>query len=128
MTSDPPIRVLVIDDEKGLRDMLSYTLKRMKFEVTVAASGEEGVEAALASDFDVVVCDIMMPGLDGIGVLERVKAAKPSLPVLMVTGFPTDETAARAQDLGAFDYIAKPYEVMALCASLAKAAALKRGS
>jgi DNA-binding NtrC family response regulator len=117
-----PVRVLVIDDEKGLRDMLSYTLKRMKFEVAVAEDGEKGLAAARAADFDVVVCDVMMPGLDGIAVLRALKRERPALAVVMVTGFPTDETAARARELGAYDYLAKPYEVMSLCATLEKAA------
>lgn len=121
-----PARVLVIDDEKGLRDMLSYTFRRMKFEVAVAEDGEKGVAAALAGEFDVVVCDVMMPGMDGIAVLETLKRERPSLEVVMVTGFPTDETAARALNLGAFDYLAKPYEIAALCAVVDKASARKR--
>ncbi len=119
-------RVLVVDDEKGLRDMLSYTLRRLKFEVAVAEDGEKGVAAALAGDFEVVICDIMMPGMDGIAVLEILKRERPSLEVIMVTGFPTDESAARAQDLGAFDYLAKPYDVLNLCAVIENAAARKR--
>ena len=121
-----PTRVLVIDDEKGLRDMLSYTLRRMKFEVAVAEDGEKGVAAALAGDFDVVICDIMMPGMDGLAVLEILKRERPALEVVMVTGFPTDESAARAQDLGAYEYLAKPYDVMTLCALVESAAARKR--
>ena len=121
-----PVRVLVIDDEKGLRDMLSYTLRRIGFEVAVAEDGEKGLEAARAADFDVVICDVMMPGLDGIAVLEILKRERSALEVVMVTGFPTDGTAARAKELGAFDYLAKPYEVMSLRATLEKAASRKR--
>jgi DNA-binding NtrC family response regulator len=116
------VRVLVIDDEKGLRDMLSYFLRRMKCEVVVAEDGEKGVAAALAADFDVVVCDVMMPGMDGIAVLEILKRERPALEFVVVTGYPTDETAARARELGAFDYIAKPYEVAALYAVIQAAA------
>lgn len=125
--SNDPVRVLVIDDEKGLRDMLSYTLRRLKHEVAVAEDGEKGVAAALAGDFDVVVCDVMMPGMDGIAVLEALKRERPALEVVMVTGFPTDETAARAEELGAFEYLAKPYEMPALSAVIAAASARKRG-
>jgi DNA-binding NtrC family response regulator len=119
------VRVLVVDDEKGLRDMLAYVLRRMRFEVVVAEDGEKGVAAALASDFDVVVCDVMMPGMDGIAVLEILKRERPALEIVIVTGYPTGETAERARALGAFDYIAKPYEVAALCAVLERAAARK---
>lgn len=124
---DAPTKVLVIDDERGLRDMLTYTLRRMKFEVNAAEDGEKGVAAALAGDFDVVVCDVMMPGMDGIAVLEILKRERPALEVVMSTGFPTDETAARAKELGAFEYLAKPYEMMALRAVLEAASARKRG-
>lgn len=123
---DPVIRVLVIDDEKGLRDMLSYALRRLQFEVAVAENGEAGVAAALAGDFDVVLCDIMMPGMDGLAVLEILKRERPGLEVVMVTGFPTDETAAIAQRLGAFGFLAKPYEIMGLYAVLEKASARTR--
>ncbi len=121
-----PAHVLVIDDEKGLRDMLAYTFRRLKFAVAVAEDGEKGVAAALGADFDVVVCDVMMPGMDGIAVLEILKRERPLLEVVMVTGFPTDETSARAMELGAFDYLAKPYEMTALCSLIEKASARKR--
>lgn len=126
--ADAAVRVLVIDDEKGLRDMLFYTLKRMKFEVAVAEDGATGVAAALSADYDVVICDIMMPGMDGFAVLENLKRERPALEIVMVTGFPSDDSAARATALGAFAYLAKPYEVMALCAVLEKAAARKRAA
>lgn len=106
--------------------MLSYTLRRLKFEVVVAEDGEKGVAAALLGDFDVVVCDIMMPGMDGIAVLEILKRERPALEIVMVTGFPTDETAARAKELGAFEYLAKPYEMLALGAVIKAASARKR--
>ena len=107
--------------------MLTHTLRRMEFEVAVAEDGEKGVAAALAGDFDVVVCDVMMPGMDGIAVLESLKRSRPALEVVMVTGFPTDETSARAMELGAFEYLAKPYDLTALCAVLEAAVARKRG-
>ena len=121
-----PTSVLVIDDEKGLRDMLSYTLRRLKFEVAVAGDGEKGVAAALSADYDVVLCDIMMPGMDGFAVLENLKRERPALEIVMVTGYPSDDSAARATALGAFAYLAKPYEIMALVSVLEKAAARKR--
>ncbi len=118
-------RVLVVDDEKGLRDMLSYTLRRRGFEVSVAEDGKQGVAAARAADFDVVICDVMMPGMNGVDVLEILKRERPEVEVIMVTGFPSDETAARSAELGAFGYLAKPYELMALCALISAAAARK---
>jgi DNA-binding NtrC family response regulator len=121
-----PTRVLVVDDEKGLRDMLSYALRRLGCEVSVAEDGERGVAAARAADFDVVICDVMMPGMSGVAVLEILKREQPLVEVIMVTGFPTIETSARSAELGAFEYLAKPYDLMALCALLKTAAARKR--
>ena len=121
-----PLRVLVIDDEKGLRDMLCYGLRRMKFEVDTAENGEKGIARALAGGFDVVICDVMMPGLDGMAVLEMLKREEPGLEIIMVTGIPDDEMAARALKLGAFDYLGKPYDLTVLFDLIEKAGARRR--
>jgi len=121
-----PLTILVIDDEKGLRDILSRTLTRRGWRVRTAETGEKGVAASREEDFDVVLCDIMMPGMDGIAVLEILKRECPMTEVILVTGTPTDETSARAVELGAYAYLAKPYELSPLCALLDEAAALKR--
>ena len=121
-----PIRVLVIDDEKGLRDMMTFALKRLKFEVDTAENGEKGIVTALAGDFDVVICDVMMPGLDGLAVLEILKRERPELEIILVTGIPDDESAARAMKLGAVDYVAKPYHLPQLLELIEKTAARKR--
>ncbi|UPT75552.1 MAG: response regulator [Elusimicrobiota bacterium] len=70
----------------------------------------------------------MMPGLDGFGVLERLGRERQGLPVILVTGYPSDDSAARARALGAVDYVAKPYDVIALCAALERLAAQRRSS
>ena len=122
----PPLALLVIDDESGLRDMLSHTFTRRGWKVTAVESGEKGVAAAREEDFDVVLCDVMMPGMDGIAVLEILKRERPHVEVVMVTGFPSVETGKRAGELGAYAYLAKPYELTPLFALLQKAAELKR--
>ena len=104
-------RVLVIYDEKGLRDMLTYVLSRHGYGVVVAATGEVALEKLGRQDFDVALCDVMMPGIDGIEVLRRAKELSPRTAVIMVTGHPTMEAAAEAARLGAFDYISKPYDL-----------------
>lgn len=117
--------ILVIDDEKGLRDMLSYTLARRGYRVKAVESGEKGLEAARAEEHDAVLCDIMMPGMNGLDVLAALKAERPSTEVILATGFPSAESSARAAELGAFAYLAKPYDLMALFALLDEAAAMK---
>ncbi len=121
-------RVLVIDDQKGMRDMLCFNLKQKNIEVTAAEDGEKGVEAALGGDFDAVVCDIMLPGLDGIAVLQILKRERPKLEVILVTGFPSPERRARAKELGAFEFLAKPYKMELLCSLLEEAATRKRAN
>ena len=122
----PPMTLLVIYDEKGLRDMLSHTFTRRGWRVRTAEDGEKGVAAAREQDFDVILCDVMMPGMDGIAVLEILTKERPLTEVILVTGYPTAETAARSGELGAFAYLAKPYDMTALSAMLKEAAARKR--
>lgn len=115
-------RLLVIDDEKGLRDMLVYTLGKRGFRVVPASTGEEGLVKAQAAHFDVVICDIMMPGIGGVATLKALKESCPNTEVVMVTGFATLELAVECIKLGAFDFIAKPYELGPLEAILNRAA------
>lgn len=128
MSADRGTKVLVIDDEKGLRDMLAYTLARMGYQVRSAESGERGVSLARVEPFDAVICDLMMPGMDGIAVLEILKRELPGLEVIMATGFPTIETNEKAAALGAFAYLAKPYDLMAVVSLLERAVARKRSA
>src|ERR1035437_7509016 len=102
------LRVLVIDDEQGLRDMLLFTLGNEGYIVSTASNGEEGVKKAVDEDFDVVITDIKMPVMDGITVLSRIKEHKPKVEIIMVTGNGTMETAIESLRKGAFDFINKP--------------------
>ena len=124
---DAPTNVLVIDDEKGMRDMLFSTLTRQGYRVGLAEDGERGVEKAGAEIFDVVICDIIMPGMGGVETLKLLKQREPAIEVIMTTGYATLETAAVTLALGAFDFITKPYELAALCALLEKAVVRRRG-
>lgn len=123
-----PTRVLVIDDDKYMRDLLTRAFVRRGCAVIAAENGEEGLAAARAADFDVVICDVVMPGMDGLAVLEVLKRERPRIEVIMVTGSPGAETAARSAQLGAFEYLAKPFHLAELCALLDAAAAKRRGS
>ncbi|NNN05550.1 MAG: response regulator [Elusimicrobia bacterium] len=109
-TSPAKPSVLVIDDEAGLRDMLAYVLPERGFTVVGASCGEEALRLARSRDFDLAVCDIMMPGLSGVETLRQLKVLRPSIEVIMATGFATLETAVETMKLGAYDYITKPYE------------------
>lgn len=117
--------VLVIDDEKGLRDLLFRALSRNGFRVHTAEDGEQGLEAARRDSPDAVVSDVMMPGLDGLQVLEILKKERPATQVILATGYPSAAGARRAAELGAFAYLTKPYDLNALLALLNQSLAPK---
>ena len=102
--------ILVIDDEEIMREILEALLTREGYQVRLAASGEEGIELAKSGGYDAAIVDVMMPGLDGIGVLEELKKLDDDLPVVMITAFASVETAISAMKHGAFDYITKPFK------------------
>jgi DNA-binding NtrC family response regulator len=116
-------RILVVDDEKNLRAVVQKELARQGHEVEAAGDGEEAWEALEARDFDVLLCDINMPRLDGIGLLRRVRDKSQNPPeVIMLTGQATVETAIEAMKLGAYDYLTKPYRFNELAALVTQAA------
>src|SRR6476660_2959769 len=102
--------ILVVDDEDIMREILEKLLTREGYHVRVAASGEEGLELAKSFPFDAVIVDVMMPGMDGLTLLEELKKLDEELPTLMVTAFASVETAIAAMKRGAFDYITKPFK------------------
>ena len=113
-------RVLVVDDEAGVREALRLVL-RDKYDVSVAEGGEEALRRAASESFDAVLLDLVMPGIDGLTVLERIKGQRPELPVVIVTATRTVKTAVTAIKLGAFDYIEKPFDLDELRIVLANA-------
>ncbi|MEO7674283.1 MAG: sigma-54 dependent transcriptional regulator [Pyrinomonadaceae bacterium] len=115
-------KLLVVDDEKNLRLVVQKELSRQGHEVETASDGEEAWEALEGRDFDVLLCDINMPRLDGIGLLRRMREKSQTLPeVIMLTGQATVETAIEAMKLGAYDYLTKPYRLNELAALVTQA-------
>ncbi len=106
----PHASVLIIDDEEIMRDILGTLLEREGYSVRLAASGQEGLDLAKSLPFDAVIVDVMMPGLDGLQVLDELKKHDEELPVLMVTAYASMESAIAAMKKGAFDYITKPFK------------------
>ena len=113
-------RVLIVDDEPGVRESLRMVLKD-SYEPVPVASGREALESMAAAPPDVVLLDIVMPGMDGLQVLEELRSRSPQLPVIMLTATKTVKTAVGAMKLGAFDYITKPFDVDELRVVLDKA-------
>jgi DNA-binding NtrC family response regulator len=106
-----PGRLLLVDDDEAGCEMLTALFAPEGFEVLVAYDGETGLQRALADQPDVVLLDLRLPGLDGLTVLDRLHAARPALPVVMLTGHADVKTAVRATQLGAFDYLTKPIDL-----------------
>ncbi len=102
-------KVLVVDDEQVVLDSVRKHLKREGYEIQTVLSGDEAIKVLESGWPEVVITDLMMPGMDGLELLERVRDAKPEIPVIMITGFATMRTALQALRQGAFDYIAKPF-------------------
>jgi len=108
MTGNQPAHVLVVDDEGANRYSVSKTLQRVGYVVEEAASGEDALEHVDNQEFDVVLTDIRMQGIDGIELLRRIKEASPDAIVILMTGYASLGTAVEALRLGAHDYLIKP--------------------
>lgn len=101
--------VLLVDDEANIRDSLGESLQMEGYSVYAAASGEEAIPLLKDHRFDLVITDLMMPGLDGIEVLKSAKSLQPKIIVIILTGYGDMNSAIEALRLGADDYLLKPY-------------------
>jgi len=116
--SQPAIRVLIVDDEAAIRRALRPPLVELGLQVHEASRGEEALQLLHSSPVDVVLLDINMPGIGGIETLRRIRAFAPRLPVLMVTVLDGEEEKVEALELGADDYITKPFSIRELIARI----------
>lgn len=114
-------RVLIIDDEKAIRNTLKDILQYEKMDVDEAADGIEGLKMASENKYDLVLCDIKMPRMDGSEVLASLQQLNPDLPVVMISGHGTIETAVDAIKHGAYDYISKPPDLNRLLVTVRNA-------
>lgn len=120
-------KLLVVDDEKNLRLVVQKEMNRNGHETETAADGEAAWEMLEANDYDVLLCDINMPRLDGLGLLKRLREKSANPPeVIMLTGQGTVETAIMAMKLGSYDYLTKPYRIAELTALVKQAAEKKQ--
>lgn len=105
------MKVLIIDDERSIRNTLKEILEFEGHKVTLAEDGASGLEAASSSSFDVIFCDIKMPGMDGVEVLDRLAESGNETPVVMISGHGSIDTAVDCIKKGAFDFIQKPLDL-----------------
>ena len=117
----PKPRILVIDDESAIRNSLKMTLEYEGYDCVLAATGPEGLTLLEREAPDLVLLDVKMPGMDGLEVLERIRAANETVPVVVVSGHGTISTAVDATKKGAFDFIEKPFASERVLVSLRNA-------
>lgn len=113
--------VLIIDDEKAIRKTLSEILSFEGYKIEEASDGEEGLKKFKEKNFDVVLCDIKMPKIDGIEFLQKAGEANPDVPIIMISGHGNIETAVEAVKGGAYDYLSKPPDLNRLLITIRNA-------
>src|ERR1700678_4382722 len=116
--NQPVIRILVVDDESSIRRALRPPLMELGFQVAEASRGEEALQQLRPGAFDAVLLDVNMPGIGGIETLRRMRALSPRLPILMLTVRDQEEDKVAALDLGADDYVTKPFSTRELIARI----------
>ena len=114
-------RILVIDDERSIRNTLKDILEYEKYVVDVAEDGVKGLEKVKAGEYDIILCDIKMPGMDGIEVLEKLDEMGADMPVVMISGHGNIDTAVEAIKKGAYDFIEKPLDLNRLLITIRNA-------
>ena len=111
LSTEETNRILVVDDEKSMREFLDIMLSKEGYQVSLAENGEEACELLEKEEYDLLITDIRMKDLDGIGVLKKAKSVMPDIVVVMISAFATADTAVDAMREGAYDYIPKPFKV-----------------
>ena len=104
-------RVMVVDDEENIREVLSNYLESMNYEVDTTEDGQEALNKYQKGDFDLIISDLLMPNIDGLELLKRIREIDKDVIFLMITGYPSIETAVDAIKKGAYDYITKPFHM-----------------
>ena len=112
------MRVLIVEDEKGMAELLKKGLEEENHSVTVAFNGREALKFAELYEFDVIVLDVMLPGIDGFEVALRLRRIRNDTPVLMLTARDATPDVIKGPDLGADDYLTKPFSLEVFLAPL----------
>lgn len=116
------VNILIIDDERAIRKTLSEILSFEGYTIDEAADGEEGLKKFTEKTYDIVLCDIKMPKLDGLEFLEKSREVNPEIPIIMISGHGNIDTAVEAVKKGAFDFISKPPDLNRLLITIRNAA------
>jgi DNA-binding NtrC family response regulator len=109
MTDATKKKILIVDDEVNVCKSIRQALLCDDYEIDTALSGEEALKKETEKVYDVFVVDLMMPGISGLDLLQSLKSKNPSAKVIMITGYPTSKNTVQSMQLGAFDYLPKPF-------------------
>lgn len=111
---DRKLKLLVVEDEAAIRDGLIDVLVYHGYDVDSAATGNEGLEKSLSGRFDLILLDVMLPGIDGFSICDRIRAGDRQQPIIMLTARTSDDDIIQGLKLGADDYVAKPFSIQQL--------------
>jgi excisionase family DNA binding protein len=114
-------RILVADDEASIRDLLSKTLALAEYDVDTAADGRAALERLRLQPYELLIIDLKMPGIDGLAVIREAKRLNAELPVIIITGYSSEQAAIEAVNLGVAGYLTKPFRVPQVLTAAAKA-------
>ena len=119
-------RILLIDDDPGIADNLRRVLADEGHDVSVQRRGDDGLAAVIRGDFNTVITDLRLPGMNGLELVQRLHSVRPRLPIILVTAYGTADTAITAMKSGAYDYLLKPFDPPQLLALVRKAVECNR--
>ena len=114
-------RILVVDDEQAVRDLLSKTLTMADYDVDAADDGPSAIEKMRAVEYDLLITDLKMPGMDGLSVIREARRLSADLRVIIITGYSTEASAIEAINLGVSGYLTKPFRLPRILAAAARA-------
>lgn len=114
-------RILVVDDEQAVRDLLAKTLTMADYDVDTAPDGASAIDRLRAVEYDLLITDLKMPGMDGLSVIREARRIMPDLPVIIITGYSTEASAIEAINLGVAGYLTKPFRLPRILAATARA-------
>lgn len=114
-------RILVVDDEQAVRDLLAKTLTMADYDVDAAPDGATAIDRMRAVEYDLLITDLKMPGMDGLSVIREARRATPDLPIIIITGYSTEASAIEAINLGVAGYLTKPFRLPRILGAAARA-------
>ncbi len=112
------MKILLVEDDRATADLLYESLGDREHDVTVALNGDDGLQVALNQSFDVILLDVRLPAIDGLGVCRRLRASGSDVPILLISAFTSTQERVMGLDAGADDFIAKPIDLLELYARL----------